>query len=501
MSQTEVIREFLVRLGFKVDQKSLNDFSSGVEDATKAVDALVGTVVGAALVVGAGVTAFAAGLDQMYFSSKRVNENISDLKAFGNAAKNFGVDAGEAASNIESFAGKMRNQPGFESWLQSMGINTRNNGVLRDTADLMVDLGRSLEKYDPYMRKQFSDRAGLTERMMLGLVNPEFKGEFNKQRGMTGDLDAAGEAARKFNVQLQDLENTIKKALLPVMVSLTKITGEQFADASGWATKNADGLANAANGVAEAVVNAGKIIIPILGAIYDLFKGIYDMGYKTGEVINNALPTGWGDKIGEGTNWWFEKLGIADTVYDMATGSKTAPANAAPSRTTTQSDKAAYLEGLDKKYGLPPGTLYKYWMAESAGGQRMLSPKGAEGHFQFMPGTAKEYGVNNPYNFEESADGAGRYISNLKKKYGGDMRTAAAAWNWGPGNVDRYGLGHAPSETKGFMDKVAGGVNVNQTTTINVNGAGDPAAVGREVARQQNYVNADIPRNMKTAVQ
>lgn len=500
MAQADVIREFLVKLGFKVDQKSLNDFSSGVEGATKAVEALVSTVVGASLAIGAGVTAFAAGLDQMYFSSKRVNENISDLKAFGNAAKNFGVDAGEAASNIESFAGKMRNQPGFESWLQSLGINTRSNGVLRDTADLMVDMGRALEKYPQYMRSQYAAQAGMSERMILALTDPRFGGEFGRQQGLVGNIDAASEVTRKFNVQLQDLENTIKKALLPVMVSLTKITGELFADASRWAAKNADGLANAANGVATAVTNMGRIMMQILGKSADGWKLIYELVKDTGVEINKILPSGWGDKIGEGTNWLFEKLGIADTVYDMVTGSKTAKTTA-PARTTTQADKAAYLEGLDKKYGLPPGTLYKYWMAESGGGKHMLSNKGAEGHFQFMPGTAKEYGVNNPYNFEESADGAGRYISSLKKKYGGDMRTAAAAWNWGPGNVDRYGLGHAPRETQGFMDKVAGGVNVNQTTTINVNGAGDPAAVGREVARQQNYVNADILRNMKTAVQ
>ena len=68
MSQPEVIREFLVSLGFKTDQKSLKDFSNGIENATKNVVKLVAAIQGAALTVGAGVAAFASNLEQLYLS-------------------------------------------------------------------------------------------------------------------------------------------------------------------------------------------------------------------------------------------------------------------------------------------------------------------------------------------------------------------------------------------------------------------------------------------------
>lgn len=504
MANAEIIKEFLVSLGFKVDKKGLGDFTTSVNDASQAIETLVKTVAGAAFALGATVTVFAHSLDSVYFASKRINENASDIQAFGKTAKNFGVDAGEATANLEAFAAKLRNQPGFEGWLQSLGITTRNNGVLRDTADLMVDMGRALEKYEPYQRKLFADQAGMSEKMLLALVDPQFKGEFNRQQGLVGNIDAAAEVTRKFNAIIQDLETSIQKALLPALTSLSKAMGDDMEKASKWFVENGDKATSVVNTFTEAIINAGRIILPILGTIADGWKNIFDWTKAAGEKINEIIPSSWGEKIGEGTNWLFEKLGIADAVYDMTTGSKT---SSTPTdkildkpKTTTQSDKQSYLNTLDKRYGLPEGTLYRVWMAESGGGKRMISPAGAEGHFQFMPETAKQYGLKNPYDFEESADAAARYYSDMYKKYG-SLQKAAAAYNWGPGNVDRYGLGRAPAETRNYVEKVAGsGVQISQTNNITVSGVKDPNEAARETGRAVDQSNADLVRNYNMAV-
>ena len=68
----EVIREFLVALGFKVDQKGLKTFKDGVEDATKGVVRLVSTVQGAALAISASVAGFASKIEHLYFVGRRV---------------------------------------------------------------------------------------------------------------------------------------------------------------------------------------------------------------------------------------------------------------------------------------------------------------------------------------------------------------------------------------------------------------------------------------------
>ena len=79
--------------------------------------------------------------------------------------------------------------------------------------------------------------------------------------------------------------------------------------------------------------------------------------------------------------------------------------------------------------GLEPGLLNAIWLEESGGGKNMLSKKGAQGHFQFMPETAKQYGLKDPNNLEESATAAGKFLSDLSKKYGGDRHKMLAGYN------------------------------------------------------------------------
>lgn len=93
----------------------------------------------------------------------------------------------------------------------------------------------------------------------------------------------------------------------------------------------------------------------------------------------------------------------------------------------------------------------------------MTSPAGAQGYMQFMPETARQYGVN-PHDEGSSIQGAQRYLSDLKGQFQGDIIKAVAAYNWGPGNVARvvsqYGsrwLEHIPAETQKYLAEVIGG--------------------------------------------
>lgn len=111
---------------------------------------------------------------------------------------------------------------------------------------------------------------------------------------------------------------------------------------------------------------------------------------------------------------------------------------------------------LEGQYGLPAGILDSIWNAESGRGKAMLSPKGAQGHFQFMPATAKQYGVQDPADLTQSATGAARMLSDLLAQSGGDVNKALAGYNWGIGNVQRKGMEAAPAETRNYIAKVTG---------------------------------------------
>lgn len=111
---------------------------------------------------------------------------------------------------------------------------------------------------------------------------------------------------------------------------------------------------------------------------------------------------------------------------------------------------------LEKKYGLPSGLLDSVWQQESSRGKNMLSPKGAQGHFGFMPKTAAAYGLKDPNDLAESSDAAARMYRDLLKSNGGNLPGALASYNWGSGNLARQGMGAAPRETRDYISSVMG---------------------------------------------
>lgn len=121
------------------------------------------------------------------------------------------------------------------------------------------------------------------------------------------------------------------------------------------------------------------------------------------------------------------------------------------------------LSAVSQKYGIPQHMLYSVWAQESRkGNMKKSSAAGAKGHFQFMPGTAKAYGISGrEWDFDASSDAAARYFQWLLKHYNGDHSKALAAYNWGNGNLDKaikqYGTGwfaHMPKETQGYVNSI-----------------------------------------------
>lgn len=91
---------------------------------------------------------------------------------------------------------------------------------------------------------------------------------------------------------------------------------------------------------------------------------------------------------------------------------------------------------------------------ESGGNDNAISPKGAKGPYQFMDATAAEYGVTNPYNEPEARAGARRYLTNLISEFG-DVESAIAAYNGGPGRLkERGSIKAMPRESREYLSRV-----------------------------------------------
>ncbi|HDX3195504.1 TPA: transglycosylase SLT domain-containing protein [Escherichia coli] len=162
---------------------------------------------------------------------------------------------------------------------------------------------------------------------------------------------------------------------------------------------------------------------------------------------------------------------------------------------------------LEQLYRLPEGLLRSVAITESGGNQFAVSGAGAKGLFQFMDGTARDMGLrgNDVFDPEKAAQAAAKYLSQLLQANGGDLSKALASYNWGIGNVKRYGMGLMPQETRNYIPKVlsnmpAPGAQVQQQNTYHIYGGGDPRSVGTEVERRQQSANAQVMRGNQTKV-
>ena len=91
---------------------------------------------------------------------------------------------------------------------------------------------------------------------------------------------------------------------------------------------------------------------------------------------------------------------------------------------------------------------------ESGGNPEAISPKGAMGLMQLMPGTARELGVEDPMHPHQNVKGGITYLSQMIKRFSGDLKLALAAYNAGPAAVEKY-RGIPPyEETRAFVDRV-----------------------------------------------
>jgi soluble lytic murein transglycosylase-like protein len=110
--------------------------------------------------------------------------------------------------------------------------------------------------------------------------------------------------------------------------------------------------------------------------------------------------------------------------------------------------------------GINPNLFVRQIEDESGFNPDVVSPAGAIGIAQFMPGTAAEEGIN-PYNPVQSLSAAADFMANLSSMYGGDYAKALAAYNAGPGNVD-YAvsmggsdwIAYLPAETQNYLNTI-----------------------------------------------
>ena len=104
--------------------------------------------------------------------------------------------------------------------------------------------------------------------------------------------------------------------------------------------------------------------------------------------------------------------------------------------------------------GVPPGLVRAVVMAESAGNPSAISVAGAQGLMQLMPGTAAGCGIADPFDPTQNVACGTSYLRSLLNRYHDNVTLAVAAYNAGPGAVDRYHGVPPYAETRAYVVRV-----------------------------------------------
>jgi soluble lytic murein transglycosylase-like protein len=124
--------------------------------------------------------------------------------------------------------------------------------------------------------------------------------------------------------------------------------------------------------------------------------------------------------------------------------------------TTGNAQIDGYMIDAGTRNGIDPLLLYSIMHQESSFKSHAISPKGARGLMQLMPGTAVRFGVTNIFDPRQNIEGGARYVRFLLDRFDGDVNLTLAGYNAGEGAVEKYGWCVPPyAETQEYVRRIS----------------------------------------------
>ncbi|EPL2410610.1 TPA: hypothetical protein L9U34_000973 [Klebsiella pneumoniae] len=281
----ETLKDFLISLGFKVDEAGARKFDAVVAGTTLKAIELGVKVEAAALSVVAFTAKIASGLDDLYWASQRTGATVEGIKQIGYAVSQVGGSVDGARGSLENLARFMRNNPGAEGFLNRLGIQTRDaSGNMRDMATIFTGVGQRLSSMPYYRANQYAQMLGLDENTLMAMRRGigQFSGEYTAMAKAIGyNADVAAVSSNKFMTSLRSFGLMAGMARDKIGSSL------------------ADGLAGSLDRLRRQILeNFPKIE----GAITGTVKGILWAGEMVGRVIYRLI------QLGQGISDWWDSL-------------------------------------------------------------------------------------------------------------------------------------------------------------------------------------------------
>ncbi len=301
----ETLKDFLISLGFKVDEAGARKFDAVVAGTTLKAIELGVKVEAAALSVVAFTAKIASGLDDLYWASQRTGATVEGIKQIGYAVSQVGGSVDGARGSLENLARFMRNNPGAEGFLNRLGVQTRDaSGNMRDMATIFTGVGQRLSSMPYYRANQYAEMLGLDENTLMAMRRGigEYMGQYNAMKKAIGfNPDQAAAASNRFMTSLRSLSEAASMARDKIGSNL------------------ADGLAGSLDRLRRQILeNFPKIE----GAITGTVKGILWAGEMVGRVIYRLIQLGqsisdWWDSLDKQSQQLIELIGALTAAWWM----------------------------------------------------------------------------------------------------------------------------------------------------------------------------------------
>ncbi|HGV3914898.1 TPA: lytic transglycosylase catalytic [Escherichia coli] len=294
----ETIKDFLVSLGFSVDDAGAKKFGSVLAGTTANVIKMGLAVEGAALSVVAFTAKIASGLDNLYWASQRTGATVQGIQSIGYAVSQVGGSVDAARSSLENLSRFIRNNPGAEGFLNRLGVQTRDaSGNMRDMAAIFTGVGQKLSSMPYYRANQYAQMLGIDENTLMAMRRGvgDFSGQYSAMAKAIGfNADQAALSSNRFMTSLKSLGEMAGMARDKIGSNL------------------ADGLAGQIDNLRKKIIeNFPKIEVTITKVI----KGILWLGEIVGRVAFRIV-----DGVGDIIEWWGELDAETKTLIEVIGG-------------------------------------------------------------------------------------------------------------------------------------------------------------------------------------
>lgn len=292
----DTIKEFLVRLGFDVDSQGQKKFVDGILGATLKVAELGVAIKTASAAVVASVTVIASQMEALYFASQRTGAAVANIQALGFAAAQMGSTAEAAKGSLENLARFMRNSPGASGLIQSLGVQTQDaNGQLRDTTDILKDLGKQFANMPYYRANAYAQALGIDEKTLMALRQGlgQFGDDYKDMLAKAG-LDSQQAAASS-----HEFMNEIRSLGAAFVILSQKVAASLTGKMSGDIKRFREGLVDNFGRISDIV---GKVV----GIILKMADVISTLALRGMQAIGAVID--WFDSLDESTKTLIESV-------------------------------------------------------------------------------------------------------------------------------------------------------------------------------------------------